>query len=134
MKKWMMILAASVGLWALQARAESAQVALTTTVQNEEKEVLLADIYNRTLYVFDLDQNTNTSKCVGDCAEVWPPYMVTDAEAKVLTAPLGTVQRANKKLQLTYNGRPLYTYAFDRKQGDDQGDGLGDVWHYLQLK
>ena len=107
---------------------------LTTTVKNEESETLLADIYSRTLYVFDLDDGTNTSKCVADCAEVWPPYILNAAEATALQAPLGSIVRANKKVQLTYNGKPVYTYTFDRKIGDDQGDGVGGVWHYIQVQ
>lgn len=107
---------------------------LTTVVTNDENEQLVADSFERTLYVFDVDQGSNTSKCVADCAEVWPPYIVTAAEAATLQAPLGTVIRANKKLQLTYNGRPLYTYILDRQKGDDHGDGLGGVWHYIELK
>lgn len=73
-------------------------------------------------------------KCVGDCTEVWPPYILAPEEIANLKAPLGTILRANKKVQLTYLGRPVYTYAFDRKVGDDQGDGVGGVWHYVEIK
>lgn len=107
---------------------------LTTTVLNDEKEVLLADGFSRTLYIFDLDTGSGTSKCNADCAEVWPPYILTAQEAASVQAPLGSVVRANKKLQLTYNGNPVYSYIFDRAKGDDHGDGIGDVWHYVQIK
>ena len=89
-------------------------------------------IFTVTLYVFDLDSG-NTSKCVADCAEVWPPYILQATEAAALQAPLGSIVRANKKVQLTFNGKPVYTYTFDRKIGDDQGDGVGGVWHYITL-
>ena len=107
---------------------------LVRVVTNDEGERLLADSFSKTLYVFDLDQQKPAPVCTGDCAEVWPPYIVTDAEAATLKAPLATVARANKKLQLTYQGRPVYTYIFDRKKGDDMGDGLGGVWHYIEVK
>jgi len=84
--------------------------------------------------VFDLDQKASAPSCNATCAEVWPPYIVSDVEAKTLKAPLGTQARTNKQLQLTFNGRPVYNYAFDRKQGDDQGDGVGGVWHYVEIK
>ncbi len=106
---------------------------LTTTVLNDEKENLLANTFQRTLYVFDLD-TTSASKCSNDCAELWPPYIIDANEAKVLVAPLGSILRPNNKIQLTFNGRPLYTYGFDRKAGDDKGDGIGGVWHYLIIK
>lgn len=106
---------------------------LVTQTSNEEKEILLADAIGKTLYVFDVDQGSNTSKCTGDCAEVWPPYILSDAEAATLQAPYTAIKRANGKLQLARDGRPLYNFAFDRKSGGDLGDGVGSVWHYIKL-
>ncbi len=106
---------------------------LTTVVQNDEAENLLADRFNRTLYVFDLDQNQTSPMCNAACAELWPPYILTTAEVAGVKAPFGSIMRASQKAQLTYNGRPVYTYGFDRKEGDDQGDGIGNVWHYIEL-
>ncbi len=114
--------------------ASPTEALLVTTAKNTEGEVLLADATGKTLYVFDLDEGKPTPVCTADCAEVWPPYLLTAAEAGKLKAPLGQILRANKKSQLTYAGRPVYTYAFDRAAGDDKGDGLGDVWHYIEVK
>lgn len=132
MKAFILISVLFVGL-GLQATANASTAGLTTTVVNDEKEALLADGFQRTLYIFDLDLGQKTPKCVADCAEVWPPYIITPAEAATLKAPLGSIARANGKLQLTYEGKPLYQYIFDRVQGDDKGDGIGDVWHYIKL-
>lgn len=121
-------------LLTLLSATSFAQNSLITETRNDEQEILVADSIGKTLYVFDIDQGSNTSKCNADCAEVWPPYLITTAEAAGLKAPLGAVERANKKLQLTYEGRPVYTYIFDRAQGDDHGDGLGGVWHYIELE
>lgn len=109
-------------------------VALVSEVQNDEGEVLLADSLGKTLYVFDVDLGTPTSQCVGDCAEVWPPYIITAEEAQTLVSPLGSVARTNGKLQLTRDGRPLYTYIFDRAKGDELGEGIGGVWHYIEIE
>ncbi len=120
---------------AISAHAgEPVAPALTQEVTNDENERLLADSNGNTLYVFDLDQGKAAPVCAGDCAEVWPPYLLSAEEAKALVAPLGAIQRANKKAQLTYEGRPVYNYAFDRVRGDDKGDGIGGVWHYVELK
>lgn len=108
-------------------------VELTTVVVNDENERLLADSRGNTLYVFDVDQ-AGKSACNATCAEIWPPYLITDEEAKSLKAPYGTVLRDNKKVQLTRDGRPLYTYALDRGYADDSGDGIGEVWHYIELE
>ena len=106
---------------------------LTTIVMNDESESLLADSNGKTLYVFDADLNQAMPTCVGDCAEQWPPYILTTDEATNLVAPLGKIMRANHKMQLTYNGRAVYTYGFDRIRGDDMGDGIGNVWHYIVI-
>ncbi len=105
----------------------------TTISVNDEGENLLSDTRGSTLYVFDLDQNSNVSKCNAACAEVWPPYLLAETEAVSLEAPLGSIIRDNKKVQLTYNGRPVYTYAFDRGAAADAGDGIGGVWHYIEI-
>lgn len=45
------------------------------------------------------------------------------------------INKKNKDnlLQLTYNNQPLYTYIFDRMIGDDKGDNVGMIWHYIEL-
>ena len=110
------------------------QTPLTTIVQNEEKENLVSDLFSRTLYTFDLDIGSTTSKCDGACAEIWPAVILDAKEAATLQAPLGVITRSGKNLQLTFDGKPVYTYAFDRTAGDDHGDGIGGVWHYIEIK
>lgn len=107
---------------------------LVTVITNAEGEHLLADSIGKTLYTFDLDVGKKTSACVGDCAELWPPILVTADEARNIKAPLGIIQRTNKKNQLTYNGHPVYLYAFDRVAADEFGDGIGGVWHYIEIE
>lgn len=124
-------------LAALQVRAEvvnTEPAALTTISINAEGEHLLADTKGNTLYVFDLDQNKATPACNGNCAEVWPPYLLTGEEVQLLKAPYGVISRDNKKAQLTYQGRPVYAYALDRGLAADADDGVGGVWHYIELE
>ena len=127
MKKVMMMVILMLGM-AVKADA------FVGAVTNSRGQSLLADTFARTLYVFDPDQGSASAKCAADCAEIWPPYLLNAAEAAGLAAPLGSIARANKKLQLTYNGRPVYSFAFDRTLGDDRGDGLGGVWHSIAVK
>ncbi len=83
-----------------------------------------------TLYVFDPDQGRPAPACAADCAEKWPPILLTPEEEANLKIPgLGSIKRANGLSQLTYKGRPLYTYFADRIPGHAKGDGLGNVWH-----
>ena len=129
---WFVIIAP---LFALADATTPVVPSLTNTVVNDEGESLLGDGSNRTLYVFDVDQSkAGSSLCNAKCAEVWPPYLLTAQEVAGLKAPLGSIVRDAGTVQLTYNGRPVYTYALDRHSADDQGDGIGGVWHYIQLK
>jgi predicted lipoprotein with Yx(FWY)xxD motif len=44
---------------------------------------------------------------------------------------LATIKRPDGKTQVTYKGRPLYTFTQDTKPGDIKGNGFKDVgvWH-----
>lgn len=121
----------------LQVKAQVAnppENSLTTISINEEGEHLLADSKGNTLYVFDLDQNQKVPFCTAKCTEIWPPYLVTAEEAKNLKSPFSVILRDNKNTQLTFGGRPVYAYAYDRGPAADAGDGVGGVWHYVIIK
>ncbi len=86
-----------------------------------------------TLYTYDPDkQAPGASACTGSCAALWPPYTVSSAqEINVpanITGKVGVIKRADGKLQVIYNGRPLYFYLKDTKSGDISGQGVGGVW------
>jgi predicted lipoprotein with Yx(FWY)xxD motif len=90
----------------------------------------------RTLYLFRGDQGT-TSKCYGQCAKYWPPLLTTAkpvGSGKVNASLLGTTKRTDGKLQVTYKGHPLYTYAGDKKAGQTAGEGVkafGAQWYAM---
>jgi predicted lipoprotein with Yx(FWY)xxD motif len=96
-------------------------------------ERLLQDSQRRALYKFDMDSN-GKSNCSAKCAEIWAPYVITEDEMKTLVqAPLGTIVRDSGTIQLTYEGSPLYYYFQDRTRNDFKGDGVGGVWHYIEI-
>jgi predicted lipoprotein with Yx(FWY)xxD motif len=71
------------------------------------------------LYGFTKDPR-GRSVCSGACAAAWPPYIVRKAPrvgAGVKGSLVGTTRRADGRLQVTYNGRPLYYYVSDRAPG-----------------
>jgi predicted lipoprotein with Yx(FWY)xxD motif len=90
----------------------------------------------RTLYLFRGDSGT-TSKCYGQCAKYWPPLLTTGkpvANGKVKGSLLGTTKRTDGKLQVTFKGHPLYTFAGDKKAGQASGEGstaFGAAWYAL---
>jgi predicted lipoprotein with Yx(FWY)xxD motif len=91
---------------------------------------VLVDAEGMTLYMFDPDEQ-GASTCYEDCESAWPPLTV-DAEPiageGVDQALLGTAERDDGTLQVTYNDWPLYTYSPDAAAGDVSGQGVNSVW------
>jgi len=89
-----------------------------------------------TLYRFDKDKpKPSKSNCNGSCATQWPPVLVASADAAkavkldgVDAGAVGTVKRADGKLQLTIGGWPVYRYSGDKAAGETTGQGVGKVW------
>ena len=79
------------------------------------------------IYMFENDER-NKSRCYGRCAMAWPSVLTTGrpkAGRGVDPDLLGTTTRRNGDRQVTYAGRPLYTYAHE---------GRGDVFcHDVRL-
>jgi predicted lipoprotein with Yx(FWY)xxD motif len=44
---------------------------------------------------------------------------------------LGTIKRPDGRAQVTFKGRPLYSFGGDSKAGEVNGEGIKDVgtWH-----
>lgn len=84
----------------------------------------------KTLYVYAKD-TANTSTCTGGCAGAWPPFTLDTGETTKAGAgvngTLATTTRADGKMQVTYNGKPLY-YFGATVAGDTSGDGVGGAW------
>ena len=86
-----------------------------------------------TLYTF-INDNVGPSTCFGGCAGVWPPFIVESTDQLTPTSlDLGTSERPDGSLQVTYNGEPLYFYTPDNQPGDTSGHGAGDVWFVADL-
>ena len=103
-----------------------------TVATAESGGTYIADSAGNALYM--LENDPDGSACVGDCLETWPPVLVTDAQPTVDLgvdldpALLGTIERADGTLQVTYNGHPLYCYAADTGANRIAGHGLDDRW------
>jgi predicted lipoprotein with Yx(FWY)xxD motif len=92
---------------------------------------VLVNTAGMTLYTFDMDvAGSGKSKCNGPCAALWPPAMVAgDARPE---GELSIVTRDDGAKQWAYKGKPVYTYAADKKAGDMTGDNFKDVWHIVK--
>ena len=94
---------------------------------------ILIEASGRTLYLFTPDER-NVSNCAGGCAAAWPPLVTVGdpvAGDGVSANHLGAIDRGDGYSQVTYNGWPLYYFAFDGKPGDANGQNSRDVWFVL---
>jgi predicted lipoprotein with Yx(FWY)xxD motif len=108
----------------------------TVGVANENVGKILVDSQGRTLYLFERDSGTK-STCTGACALEWPPLLATDkptAGGEANASLVATSARSDGKLQVTYNGHPLYLFSADQKAGDTNGQAVnafGGLWYAL---
>ncbi len=124
-------IAAAVAL-AGAAQTGGTKVALATSPLGR----ILVDSKGITLYDFVKDKGT-TSACYGACAALWPPLISKGkpiAGTGVRASLLGTTKRKDGKLEVTYNGHPLYYFVTDHKPGQTTGQGVnqfGGPWWVL---
>ena len=96
----------------LRAEAQRARI----VVKGSEFGRILFDANGQVVYVFENDRPNRSACTSADCVEAWPPVLTRDpptAGAGVDTGRLGTIRRSNGKLQVTYDGRPLYFYEHE---------------------
>ena len=102
--------------------------AATVQVASSSLGEILVDADGRSLYLFMPDAQ-GESTCYDACESNWPPLTVEGiAGDGVDAALLGTTERTDGSVQVTYNGWPLYHFGGDAAAGDTNGQGLNDVW------
>lgn len=92
---------------------------------------VVTDGEGRVLYVFLRDEPGAGSVCEGQCADRWPPVVVEEGGTlggEGVGGELGVIRRTDGRLQVTYDGMPLYRWYQDREPGDATGQGVGGVW------
>lgn len=89
--------------------------AATIVVRGSEFGSMLFDSARQAIYVFENDR-PNETVCYGECAEAWPPVYTEappNAGRGVDRSLLGTIERRDGRMQVTYAGKPLYFYAHE---------------------
>ena len=83
----------------------------------------------RTVYILAPSKVSCTAKCLS----IWPEVLLPKGSTKAVAgrgvnaAKLRTVKRAGGRLQVTYAGKALYYFAFDRATGQVKGN-VKDTW------
>jgi predicted lipoprotein with Yx(FWY)xxD motif len=91
---------------------------------------ILTTLKGRSLYSLSAETNGKFI-CTGGCLATWHPLVVAAGVKPTGPVRLGTIVRPDGRTQVTYKGRPLYSFAGDAKSGDANGEGIKDVgtWH-----
>lgn len=140
----LLVLAVAISLAALAGPASAAQRAgskapVTRTVAKKAKnatlgENVLTSLKNRTLYTLSAEVHGKFI-CTGACLATWHPLVVAANVTPKGPTRLGKVKRPDGRFQVTFKGRPLYTFGGDTKAGEANGEGFKDVgtWHAASL-
>jgi predicted lipoprotein with Yx(FWY)xxD motif len=91
---------------------------------------ILVTSKGRTLYALSAEVHGRFI-CTGSCLSVWKPLKLARGQRATGVAKLGAIKRPDGSRQVTFNGRPLYTFTEDHRKGDVNGEGIKDVgtWH-----
>ncbi|HLU82377.1 MAG TPA: c-type cytochrome [Trueperaceae bacterium] len=118
-----------------QVAAQEADAPTLTLADNAEWGQYLTDSEGMSLYLYTLDED-GTSACVDACVNNWPPVLVPEGAEVTVTEGLdaeliGTIERADGTMQLTYGGAPLYSFRRDTEPGHTRGQGLGGQFYLV---
>ena len=97
---------------------------------------ILVDSSGKVLY-FLSDTKGKSFACANGCTGLWPPLFTKGkprAGSGIAKKKLATVKRGSR-LQVTYDGHPLYLYAGDSRPGQVYGEGIksfGGTWYVLR--
>lgn len=126
------------GLVAAALAMPASAPAATKTVAKEGRVASLGKVLTnsagRTLYSLSAETHGRFI-CTGSCLDLWTPLVVQAGTKPSGPVKLGTVKRPDGRIQVTYQGRPLYTFENDSKPGQAKGEGFKDVgtWHAAQI-
>jgi predicted lipoprotein with Yx(FWY)xxD motif len=110
--------------------ANAAESTVVASAKKAKVGNVIVDAQGRTLYRFTAEAQ-GRPVCTGACVGTWPPAVVIDAAG--LPKHVATVKRPDGgKLQLTYDGHPLYRYAGDQTKADANGEGVGGQWFVVK--
>ncbi len=119
------------------ATGSSAAAVVSLANNSTLNHAILVDKGGMTLYYLKGETAGHLLCTSTQCLKFWPPLdlpggATTPAAVKgIPMAKLGTVGRPGGKLQVTYDGWPLYTFAGDSSPGQAKGEdvkGDGGTW------
>jgi predicted lipoprotein with Yx(FWY)xxD motif len=121
---------ALIAVAALASASGSTGHAATVKTGRALGKTVLVNQAGRTLYSLSAETHGRFI-CTGSCLSLWHPLVVGHGQKPAGTHSLGTIRRPGGQTQVTYKGKPVYTFSGDSKPGDAKGEGFKDVgvWH-----
>jgi predicted lipoprotein with Yx(FWY)xxD motif len=119
----LLVIAAS--CWLAVSLADASASKTKLQLRHTKVGAILVNGRGHTLYSFTLDKrNRDACESQSGCLIAWPPMLAPNGVAPgpgVKSSLIGTIRLRNGKEQVTYNGRPLYTYYADTYAGEMAG-------------
>lgn len=121
---------AVIAIVALSSASGSTTTSSTVKRGHALGKTVLVNRAGRTLYSLSAETNGRFI-CTSSCVSTWHPLVVRRGQKPTGVSGLKTIRRPGGQTQVTYKGKPLYTFAGDAKAGDAKGEGFKDVgvWH-----
>jgi predicted lipoprotein with Yx(FWY)xxD motif len=92
---------------------------------------VLVDAQGKALYSPDQEANGHVL-CTGACTSIWVPLMLSNGDQPTgpseVSSDLGAVKRPDGSQQVTFKGKPLYSFVEDSKPDTVTGDGVMDTF------
>ena len=103
------------------------KTAFNTTLHHR----ILVTRLGRSLYALSAETRGRFICTNRQCMSLWTPLLVPHSTKPTGVRSLGTITRPGGQIQVTYRGRPLYTFNDDHRPGQVAGEGFMDVgtWH-----
>jgi predicted lipoprotein with Yx(FWY)xxD motif len=127
-------LAATALLGSAGADASQTKVVAKKADNTTLNKTILTNTKGRTLYSLSAETKGKFI-CTASCLSTWHPLVVPAGVTPRGPVRLGTIERPDGRTQVTFKGRPLYSFAGDTKNGEANGEGIKDVgtWHAASL-
>ena len=103
------------------------QLVVRTAINPTLHTKVLVNRKGLTLYSLSVEQRGRFICTDRSCLSLWAPLVVPKGTTPTGGLHLGTVRRPDGRTQVSYRGRPVYTFTQDRKPGDVNGNGFKDV-------
>lgn len=146
-QRWLGAILLAIGMIAFGALAQDdAAPATVQVMESDQYGPYLTDGEGRSLYLFVdttmMAEGAETMSegvrdaalsCTGDCLSNWPAFT---AEGEVQAGEnanqdLLYTAMVDDRMQVVYNGWPLYYFAGDAEPGQVNGQGRGDRWYLV---